>query len=389
MRTFGDACFLACSWTWCIGLWLPFYLIQDFGWIGWAAFAIPNVIGAAGMGLVLRAPGASEAFVERHGPVMSLFSVATVLFHVSFLSWFGSWVATAALDRPDWRGPAAALILLAGAAAISGLGRPAPDVEGDAALDLRPAFWRAFAIVTLVGSTIFLALAAVFSGGNQFQIPRAPLVGAAADAAWVFPALAFGFGLCPALDLTLHRVRRSAPGRRGDLAFVAGFGVIFLSLITASGLYAAGALASWMSLYLAGHIALQSVFTMSAHLRELRERPRAGAGSGRLGAAMLIVLALVAAAGGLLTDQIPSRVQYHLILGAYALPFPAYLWIVGFAGRRRPRLAVGVLIVAVVAAAPAVWLGGVERRWPWLTGAVGIALLAGAAMRLAPSREAR
>ncbi|MDB5302268.1 MAG: hypothetical protein JWO87_3931, partial [Phycisphaerales bacterium] len=43
----GWGAFLACSWTWCIGMFLPVLLVRDFGEMGWLVFAAPNVVGAA------------------------------------------------------------------------------------------------------------------------------------------------------------------------------------------------------------------------------------------------------------------------------------------------------------------------------------------------------
>ena len=50
----GWAAYLACSWTWCIGMFLPVLLVRDYGVWGWIVFAVPNVLGAAAMGWVLR-----------------------------------------------------------------------------------------------------------------------------------------------------------------------------------------------------------------------------------------------------------------------------------------------------------------------------------------------
>src|SRR6266404_3216610 len=49
----GWAVFLAVSWTWCIGMFLPVLLVRDYGLWGWIVFAVPNMIGAAAMGWVM------------------------------------------------------------------------------------------------------------------------------------------------------------------------------------------------------------------------------------------------------------------------------------------------------------------------------------------------
>ena len=49
----GWAAYLACSWTWCIGMFLPVLLVRELGTLGFVIFAVPNVVGAAMMGTIL------------------------------------------------------------------------------------------------------------------------------------------------------------------------------------------------------------------------------------------------------------------------------------------------------------------------------------------------
>ena len=72
-------------------MFLPVLLVRDFGVWGFVTFALPNCLGAAAMGWVLKSPGASAELVNRHAGAMRLFSVVTVLFHVFFLAWLASW----------------------------------------------------------------------------------------------------------------------------------------------------------------------------------------------------------------------------------------------------------------------------------------------------------
>src|SRR5688572_21066280 len=81
------AVFLGCSWTWVIGMFLPVLLVRDYGAWAWLVFAVPNVIGAAAMGWVLRDAAASERFVQRHAVAGYAFSVVTIAFHVFFAMW--------------------------------------------------------------------------------------------------------------------------------------------------------------------------------------------------------------------------------------------------------------------------------------------------------------
>ena len=79
--------YLACSWTWCIGMFFPVLLMRDFGWAGVIAFAVPNVVGAAAMGWVLRSQESSARFVERHPTALWWFSAVTVWFHIFWIVW--------------------------------------------------------------------------------------------------------------------------------------------------------------------------------------------------------------------------------------------------------------------------------------------------------------
>src|SRR6185437_16162306 len=83
----GWAAFVAVSWTWCIGMYLPVLMIRDFGLGAWFVFAIPNIVGAAALGWVLHRPGAAAELSRRHWPAAVAFSIVTVLFHAFFVGW--------------------------------------------------------------------------------------------------------------------------------------------------------------------------------------------------------------------------------------------------------------------------------------------------------------
>src|SRR6185295_11012918 len=84
----GWAVYLAMSWTWCIGMFLPVLLVRDYGVWGWVVFAVPNVIGAAAMGWVLRSPEQSARITAAHQRACRAFSLATIAFQVYFAGWF-------------------------------------------------------------------------------------------------------------------------------------------------------------------------------------------------------------------------------------------------------------------------------------------------------------
>ena len=82
------AAYLGASWTWCIGMYLPVLLVRDYGVWGWVVFAVPNVIGAAAMGWVLRSPEQSARITAAHQRACRAFSLATIAFQVYFAGWF-------------------------------------------------------------------------------------------------------------------------------------------------------------------------------------------------------------------------------------------------------------------------------------------------------------
>jgi hypothetical protein len=239
------AFYLACSWTWVIGMWFPVYLIADFGWPGWVAFAVPNVIGAAAMGHILRRPGASERLVAEHSRAMWWFSAVTIVFHVSVLSWLLALATsgTAGL-RQGFFGPIAAAVLTACAMILARL--PYRRMLGGA-------------LVTYACSLALVGMAVWWSGGDVFRWPPTTGRYGPGSLALATPALVLGFALCPYLDLTFHRVRRETPGQAGTRAFIIGFGVLFLAMIVLSLFYATRIAAGTLSLWLVGHIAAQSV----------------------------------------------------------------------------------------------------------------------------------
>ena len=80
------AIYLAMSWTWCIGMYLPVILVRDYGAWAWVIFAIPNVIGAAAMGWVLKDHD-SQSMVFAHGRAIKFFSLVTAAFQIFFAMW--------------------------------------------------------------------------------------------------------------------------------------------------------------------------------------------------------------------------------------------------------------------------------------------------------------
>lgn len=360
--TLGWALYLAASWTWCIGLFLPVLLVREYGPWAWVLFAVPNVAGAAAMGFVLRTRDASRAMVEGHWPACAAFSLVTVAFHCFFLGWLTTILPLAWL----WVGfPLVALIFLVG------LGTDA----------------RARASAALVTGLSLLVLAYALSSrglGEVLAASPAP-AGTATRLAMLAPVFFLGFALCPYLDLTFHHARQAATATGARVAFTLGFGVFFLAMIFLTLLYAVPGAGTRPSLYLhliGMHMLVQAGFTTVLHLRRLL--PLAGrVGWAWWGPAAAVAVLLFLLAPGLAATDIHWRgmegreLTYWLFMAPYGLVFPAYVWLVMIPGpegvTRARRLT--VLGVAVLAALPLFWMGFIEKETHWLLPGLGVVLL--------------
>lgn len=384
----GIATYLASSWTWCIGMFLPVLLVRDLGLWAFLVFAIPNCAGAALMGWVLRRPGASEALVASHRSACVWFSRITVAFHAFFLMWMVQrtgvgWAVIAGFITN----------LLTGALAA----------------------WRnwpgwAPAALTYAASVAAAGVMA-WSGSLGADIPSDPLL-PVADLFWLAPVCVFGFVFCPYLDLTFHEARRVLPGPAGTRAFVAGFGGFFLIMIVLTLAYAgmflrtdpslgldpsAGPLAATLATVsvaaLVIHLSAQSAFTMQLHLGMIagaRTAPRRGIDlvTALVAAVAMITgicASLIPAVGGFFTNLPPvsgGEAVYRSFMAFYGLVFPAYVWIcmlpmTGEAARARlPRRRVLAFAAAVGIAAPMFYMGFIERQTLWLGPGLGVVLAA-------------
>ena len=379
------AAYLACSWTWCIGMFLPVLLIRDYGIMGWVVFAVPNVLGAAAMGWVLR-DSTSERIVRAHGPAIETFRVVTVVFQL--------WFVMAYLAPPIGGG-------LAGAS------------------DNRGVILVVLAIGLLLGLRyrlgvlawfLSIACAAFVLARGGISVPAAQLA-SHPGVLWLAPVCAFGFALCPYLDPTFHQARQSLSAGRAGAAFALGFGVLFLAMIAFTLQYAEWALAalggranlsSIIALAIAAHIALQLMYTCTVHARS-----RIGRGPWPPARIAFVMLLAAAVAWG--TWLIPDRLAastgmeareavYRCFMAFYGLVFPAYVWLCMVSGRPYAGTSDGagippavfaddghhapsprtlrVFFLTVGIAAPFFWMGFIEREEIWLAPGLGIVLLA-------------
>ena len=396
LAVLGWAAFLACSWTWCIGMFLPVILLRDYGTWAWVVFALPNVVGAAAMGWVLQRQGASERMVGRHTPAMAAFSVVTILFHVLFVGWVVRWLG-GVTGRGEW----AFVWATVGAAVVC-----FPLLLARRAALLLSG-------LVLAGSVAAFVLTVL---NTPDRIPMAAGT-ATADLAYLAPVCLIGFACSPYLDLTFHRARQALTTYGGVAAFTLGFGAMFLVMIVFTLWYGPmtvppGAdrpglptqqITQAAALAVVAHMAGQSGFTVAAHLVELVRRHRRGVTTTKWG-----TIAGVLFGGGILglVAYLLSRgdgeqgrfwgaglganeTGYRLFLSFYGLVAPAYVWVVVVpwrGSRTTDRQKWVTFVVTLLLAAPAYWVGFVEGKMVWLLAGVGVILLSRVLLELAGGR---
>ncbi|QYU69317.1 hypothetical protein J4558_04010 [Leptolyngbya sp. 15MV] len=251
----GHAIFLGCSWTWCIGMFLPILLWRDFGPWALAVFAIPNIVGAAAMGAVLSSPDQARWILRHHAAAIGVFRVSTVLFHYVFAFWLAH---SMGVPQTQLIFGAVAFVLL------TELFRSA----------LRLSQASASLVVWLTSLAVGVILAV---SGNIGPVPEGPPALPIGHLLPLALVCMLGFLLCPYLDPTFLVVRAQiehpADARR---TFALGFGVIFASMVALTAGYAwlFGPSASPAALRnaapIAGaavliHLLVQAVFTIAAH----------------------------------------------------------------------------------------------------------------------------
>lgn len=368
--------YLATSWTWCIGMFLPVLLIRDLGLLSWLVFAIPNVLGAAAMGWVLSRRGSVDLVTHpAHAHATKLFSAVTGAFNLFFLLWLVT-------------GPGANLVPVAmtAAAVTAVLVMLSPK---------HPLFAAAAVWLCSIAMGIWLVVLAGFHlpslapvGSTENEPPIRELLALA-------PVCILGFLLCPYLDLTFHRARQAVSQSAGSLTFTLGFGFFFLSMIVLTPLYAhlflsskwtmdPGPLQAAAAVPLVIHLASQLIFTVLVHHIELMPTGPSSPRRAVIWAWGPWELLLVALAIGafLLARLIPDyaglagpELLYRAFMSFYGLIFPIYVLfcVIPMSPRSSfgalcdtsPRVGAKLLAAGVTAllATPAYWMGFIERQY--------------------------
>jgi hypothetical protein len=360
-------------------MFLPVILVSEFGNTAWFIFAIPNVIGAAAMGWTLAKPGASEKIVAEHRAACVAFSAVTLAFHLFFLYWLSGTPNTPPMPR--WFAIAAVI----GGLVFGLVGRRKIVLD----------FVLGFAVLIVSLTVMARGLAhPVFGVANPIE----------ADRAWpggigLAVVCLFGFALCPYLDVTFHRARQQTSPVAGKWAFGIGFGVVFLTMIVLTLMYAGdfsldknlgdrfGSFGvSLLITWVAVHIASQAGFTIAAHLRALPAFQRGDVLIWAM-AALLVGASVFAirqelwfTVKQLHIAMLSGQLMYRLFMSFYGLVFPAYVWIcmVPIKGRSPgpTRAALTVFVLSVAIAAPMFWLGFVNEWMLWLIPGVAVVMVA-------------
>lgn len=356
LATIGWGLFCACSWTWVIGMFLPKILLERYGWPGFLAFAVPNVLGCAAFGFVMRTPARAERLGRDHAVASTWFSLVTIAYHLFFGAWLVLELLPADLGAvgPIDGDPGRTLLLAAGGMAIAfGGGWILAQLDD-----------RGWLIAAALIYAISISALAILAGQPSTLGALEPLR-PARDLPPLVPVIAFGFLLCPYLDRTFMR----ALSRSGDAGSFAVFGIAFAAMLATTLVLWFRPLPLLVPVALA-HLTLQGIFTVGAHLREVACSPlgRAPGARARLLAIAWLPGLLFAALRGLDVGAIDGEAWYLRFLAAYGLLFPLYVLL--FVGPQRPIPAGPAarrgFLVALLLAAPCYEAAFIHDRPWWL-----------------------
>jgi len=386
--------YLACSWTWCIGMFLPALLLRDHGWLGLAIFAVPNCAGAAAMGWVMRTPESSRRFAQRYSAAIRWFAIVTIGFHIYWIVWL--------LPRLRDALPMPEPYLFAGGA----VGVAFAIVSGRA---IRAGAAPRLAAALLVLSVAVLIAMLATGAGDQATQELAQRADTDLSTWALAPMALFGFLLCPYLDPTFHHARAHLPTpRSARLAFGIGFLVFFALMIALTTRYA-GALIGGPEIAgsttipspiiaspiiaagVLAHILCQWVFTVRVHLDRLRESH----GIDMPQIQTIFGVALVAAALALLAPRLGTHaglaageIGYRAFLWFYGLVFPCVvLYLAVRRGSARVPLQRTLMVAAIAVASPMFYMGFIERSTWWLVPGVVVAAAGAFVLRRDPALD--
>lgn len=332
--TIGWGLFCSASWTWCIGMFLPFILLEQFGWPGFLAFLIPNVVGCALFGYLLT-PARQQFVRDRCGALCLWFSLATLLYQAFFAGW---------------------MIEPVGAIAVIICGLALGRFLGDSGW-LRLAVLVTIASALTIDWTLLPALGDIPVTGTKPADSLLSLV----------PAIALGFLACPYLDLTFHRALERSPSRHAFLVFGLVFAATLLGVAT---FWESARACPRFGTALTLLWGCQLSFTIGAHARE-------GWTDTRLRSRQILVVwvLLVGLALGWLTRTNPTawwgsgQETYLRLLVLYGLVFP-YLLLLRLRG-----IPNWLITITILASLPFFEMGFMQNRTDTLFVPIGLLLV--------------
>lgn len=357
-------------------MFLPVLLVRDYGIMGWVVFAVPNVIGAAAMGWVLR-DGVSERLVRSHASAIEYFRLVTVVFQL--------WFLVSYLAPP-----------LQGQGLIGAQTNRLPVVFAIFS-GLILGLWPRAGIAAWLLSIACAVIAITQTDAPQIVPDQ---IWTSNELMWLAPICLFGFALCPYLDPTFHFARQQGGSTGARWAFTLGFGILFLAMISFTLVYSDWLLSLLMSragpgglaiTAIATHMGLQLAYTCSVHAR-------CPLGAGRWPAPRIAFVLILTGALALIADRLPAHagldpreIVYRLFMSFYGLIFPAYVWLVMIPHRPtspQPERVMRIFWATIGIAAPFYWMGFIERQALWLIPGLGIVLIARLLLRVPAAKSA-
>jgi hypothetical protein len=342
-------------------MFLPVLLMRELGLAGVIEFAIPNVLGAAAMGWIIRSADQSRRLIGENRGACIWFSLITIVFHAYFAAWMirkiagpGAGVAIAVVFLIFW------LILS----------------------------WKRAGNFLAAGIALAVTAGVMSWGYYMGDLPwvAQPVLGtrlAVGNNILLAPAWLFGFLCCPYLDLTFHAARQALGPRESRAAFTVGFGVIFAAMLVLTVWYSGWLVVGFdpiaqrrLAFILAAHLIVQSCLTCALHLRVIG-RVQSRFPSGQLVAFGAMVVAAVVA-GVTVRDEINfngislGEYIYRGFLGFYGLVFPAYVWL----RMLEPRRSLLRVAVVIFIALPMFFLGFIAEQMQFFYPGVMIVVLA-------------
>jgi hypothetical protein len=346
-RVTGWAIYLAMSWTWCIGMYLPVLIMRELGFAGVITFAIPNIVGAMAMGWMLRDERQSRVIIGENRSAFVWYSLIAIAFHAFFAAWIIRQIA----------GPHAGMA-----------------VAGVFLFFWIVLHWRRGGEFLATGLALVVCAGLIGWGFLRHELPYVahPVLGTSISPInnlWLAPAWMLGFLCCPWLDLTFHAARRAMGRAEARAAFLVGFGVIFAAMLLITVAYSGWLVVGLdrvrypqLAMILGGYLIVQSCLTVALHTRQIGQTREKISMRGFLGFSALLVISVLL---GVLSDG-PStyngmpmgELVYRCFLGFYGLIFPAYVWLrmVG------PRRSMGRVLAVIVIAAPLYWLAFADEE---------------------------